>query len=46
MSVRVKNKERLTPRMKAQKIDRFKFHRVIKLLRELEEKEKAIESMD
>ena len=35
----MKNKNRLTPRQHAQKSDRFKFHRVIKVLREIEEKE-------
>ena len=39
MSVQKKNKQRLTPRQHAQRADRFKFHRVIKLLREIEEKE-------
>ena len=29
----------MTPRQHAQRADRFKFHRVIKLLREIEEKE-------
>ena len=45
MSVLVKNKQRLTPRQYAQRIDRFKFHRVIKYLRELEEKEEAINTL-
>lgn len=39
MSVLVKNKQRLTPRQHAQRVDRFKFHRVIKVLRQMEEKE-------
>ena len=42
MSVLTKNKQRLTPRQHAQRADRFKFHRVIKYLRELEEKEMSI----
>lgn len=33
MSVLVKNRQRLTPRQHAQREDRFKFHRVIKVLR-------------
>ena len=45
MSVFVKNKNRLTPRQHAQRNDRFKFHRVIKLLRDLEEKESNINTI-
>jgi hypothetical protein len=36
MSVFMKNSNRLTPREYAQRSDRFKFHRVIKYIRELE----------
>ena len=42
MSVLMKNTNRLTPRQHAQRADRFKFHRVIKALREIEEKEQNI----
>jgi len=42
MSVLVTNKHRLTPRQYAQRQDRFKFHRVIKILRELELKENSL----
>jgi hypothetical protein len=42
MSVLMKNTNRLTPRLHAQRADRFKFHRVIKALREIEEKEQNI----
>lgn len=45
MSVLVKNKQRLTPRQYAQRTDRFKFHRVIKVLREMEEKEMNLTEM-
>ena len=45
MSVLVKNKQRLTPRQYAQRTDRFKFHRVIKVLREMEEREMNLTSM-
>lgn len=38
----MKNTNRLTPRLHAQRADRFKFHRVIKALREIEEKEQNI----
>ena len=45
MSVQKKNKQRLTPRQHAQRADRFKFHRVIKLLREIEEKESNLTTL-
>jgi hypothetical protein len=35
----------MTPRQHAQRLDRFKFHRVIKYLREIEEKELNINRM-
>ena len=35
----------MTPRQHAQRLDRFKFHRVIKYLREIEEKELNISRM-
>lgn len=34
----VKNRQGLTAREYAQKVDRFKFHRVVKLLRQIEQK--------
>jgi len=45
LSVKSKNKAKLTARQHAQKEDRFKFHRVIKYLRELEEKEANISTL-
>ena len=36
----IKNKQGYTPRAYAQNMDRFKFHRVVKLLREMEDKER------
>lgn len=39
MSIFTKNRQGLTARQYAQKLDRFKFHRVVKLLRELEQRE-------
>ena len=45
MSVMVTNKHRLTPRMHAQRADRFKYHRVIKVLRELELREQNINTL-
>jgi hypothetical protein len=41
----MKNNQKLTPRQYAQRADRFKFHRVIKYLRELEEKQANIEGL-
>ena len=37
MNVFIKNRQGLTAREYAQKVDRFKYHRVVKLLRELEQ---------
>ena len=37
INVFVKNRQGLTAREYAQKVDRFKFHRVVKLLREMEQ---------
>ena len=45
MSVNVVNGERLTPRQHAQKQDRFKFHRVIKVLREIELNQNNLKSL-
>ena len=42
MSVLVKNKDKHTPRQHAQRTDRFKFHRIIKVLRELEIRESVL----
>ena len=39
----MKNRQGLSAREYAQKVDRFKFHRVVKLLREMEQK--ALESL-
>ena len=36
MNIFLKNRQGLTAREYAQKVDRFKYHRVVKLLRELE----------
>ena len=41
LNVFTKNKQGLTARQYAQKVDRFKFHRVVKLLREMESKAMA-----
>lgn len=38
INVFVKNRQGLSAREYAQKVDRFKFHRVVKLLREMEQK--------
>ena len=46
ISVFVKNKEGHTPRTYAQKLDRFKYHRVIKLLRTLEDREIGLKDVD
>jgi len=43
INVFVKNRQGLTARQYAQKVDRFKFHRVVKLLRDMEQK--TIESL-
>jgi len=37
LNVFAKNRAGLSPREYAQKVDRFKFHRVVKLLREMEQ---------
>ena len=43
INVFIKNRQGLSAREYAQKVDRFKFHRVVKLLRQIEQK--ALESL-